>query len=328
MTLNMQYFASYPKDEQVGRARLVEITRGAYAPDAICVQEGISDRDVLTPVGYELIVCAGHRRIAQTVHDMVYGDAPTLKKCDAAVHNKFLCNQIYMRRGSSWKVLDSGAVKVSSDLELVGSEARVNGILASRSMVWVKVRKAQSGPCVYIMCTHITGGRFEDQYFVQQLAQERYQQSERILQFYNSRSNPRDDDVGILVGDFNATQKYTLDGPMHGYFKTGIQASPGVQKDAASFGYDSQQLNDHFKRYMTSPFEAVHNFGWKFAYNEEQVGATSGFGHLIDHMAMSRAVKVISAEVIYLTNQMFTKTKDTDIVLTDHNAVKTVFGIK
>lgn len=329
MTLNLQYFASYPKDEEVGKKRLSEITTGVYPPDIICVQEGIADRNVLTPVGYDLIVCAGEKKIAQSVYEMVYGDGPTLQMCDTAVHNSLLCNQIYMRSGCGWEILDRGAQKVSSDLELVGGEGRAQGTLATRSMVWVKVKKAQtSGPCVYVMCTHITGGRFEDQYFVQQLAQERYHQPERIIQFYDNRPNAKDDDVGILLGDFNATTEYTIDGPMHGYFKAGIQSSPGVQKDAESIGYDADQLSQHFKKYMISPFTAIESFGWTFAYDQAKVGVTLGFGHLIDHMAMSRAVTVVAAEVIYLTNQKFGKSKDTDVVLTDHNSVRTVFDIR
>lgn len=43
---------------------------------------------------------------------------------------------------------------------------------------------------------------------------------------------------------------------------------------------------------------------------------------------MSRPLKVIQAKVIYLTNQKFgNKPKDTNLPLTDHNAVKTIFRI-
>lgn len=326
MTLNMQYYASYPKDEEVARARLAAVTEGT---DIICVQEGIAGRNVLDPVGYELCVCAGQSKIAQSVDDMVYGDASTLKNCDGSVHDKLLCNQIYLRRGSSWEVFESGAVQVSSNLRLSGGESRAEGDLAIRSLVWVKLRKTgTSGPVVYMMCTHTSGGRFEDQYFVQQLAEERFQQTERIMDFFNQRSDPREDDVGILLGDFNATTEYTEDGPMHSYFKSGILTSPGVQADAAAEGLDSKQLSERFKKYMISPFAAIQKHGWTLAYNQEQVGVTSGFGHLIDHMVMSRPLNVISAKVIFLTNQKIgNKTRDTDLPLTDHNAVKTTFGI-
>jgi len=325
MTLNLQYFASYPKDEEAARGRLAEVTAGV---DVVCVQEGIAGRNVLDLVGYELCVCAGQSKIAQSVHDMVYGDAPTLQLCDASVHDKVLCNQIYLKRGSRWQMVDSGVMQVSSDLYLCGGGNRAEGKLAIRSMAWVKLREGISGPSVYIMCTHISGGRFEDQYFVQQLAEERYQQPERIINFFNNRPDPEDDDIGILLGDFNATTEYTPDGPMHGYFKSSIVSSPGVQADAAATGLDPQQLNEHFKNYMISPFAAFEKHGWTLAYDQKQVGVTSGFGHLIDHMAMSKPLKVVSAKVHYLTNQKLgNKPKDTDLPLTDHNAVNAVFGI-
>jgi endonuclease/exonuclease/phosphatase family metal-dependent hydrolase len=220
-------------------------------------------------------------------------------------------------------------MQVSSDLQLGGGNNRAEGKLAVRSVVWLKLKKAGTlGPMVYMMCTHITGGRFEDQYFVQQLAQERFRQPERIIEFFNNRPDPREDDVGMLLGDFNATTEYTPDGPMHGYFKSGIMTSPGVQADAAAVGLDPERLSEHFKRYMISPFTAMRKHGWTLAYNQEQIGATSSFGHLIDHMVMSRPLEVVSAKVMFLTNQKIgNKPKDTELPLTDHNAVQTIFGI-
>ena len=41
MTFNVQYFASYPKDEDAAGARLREVTEGPDAPDIICVQERV-----------------------------------------------------------------------------------------------------------------------------------------------------------------------------------------------------------------------------------------------------------------------------------------------
>merc|ERR1712194_495846 len=102
MTLNLQYYASYPKDEERAPSRLSEVTGGISPPDIICVQEGLANRDVLGPVGFELCVCAGKDGMAQSVHDMVYGDAATLKGCDEAIHAQLLCNQIYVRKGTSW----------------------------------------------------------------------------------------------------------------------------------------------------------------------------------------------------------------------------------
>eukprot|EP00931_Biecheleriopsis_adriatica_P042608 TRINITY_DN2428_c0_g1_i2.p1 TRINITY_DN2428_c0_g1~~TRINITY_DN2428_c0_g1_i2.p1 ORF type:complete len:406 (-),score=64.98 TRINITY_DN2428_c0_g1_i2:111-1328(-) len=326
MTLNLQYFASYPKDEEAARKRLLEVTKGC---DIICVQEGLKTKDVLSELGFRRWVCAGQEGVAQSVKEMVYGDEPTLRSCDESLHSQLLCNQIYTREDSSWKVQDSGTIQISSDLQLVGGGGRAQGKLAIRSMVWVKVRwKGLSGPSAYVMCTHFSGGRFEDQYFVQQLADERFDQATRVLSFFENRPNPLADDVGILLGDFNATTEYTVCGPMHGYFKAGIVNSAGVQADASAAALGEEQLAEHFKKYMTSPFTAIEKKGWKFAYTQEQVGVTSGFGHLIDHMAMSRPVKIKSAQVIHLTNQKFgNKPKDTDLPLTDHNSVKTIFCI-
>merc|ERR1719456_1714376 len=88
------------------------------------------------------------------------------------------------------------------------------------------------------------------------------------------------------------------------------------------------KIEKHFKEYMISPFAAISRHGWTFAYDRQHVGYTSGFGHTIDHMAMSRPVVVRSANVLYFTNQRFSKkAPDTDLPLTDHNAVKTVFCI-
>jgi len=326
MTLNFQYFASYPKDGKAAHERLKEVTEGC---DIICVQEGLSNKNVLTPVGFELCICAGEEQVAQSVHDMVYGDAATLRTCDPTFHNQLLCNQIYRRQGSSWNVLDKGVIQISSDLQLVGGGGRAQGKLAIRSMAWVKIqRKGGNGPAAYVMCTHFSGGRFEDQYFVQQLADERFVQPTKILDFFENRPNPRDDDVGLLIGDFNATTEYTVDGPMHGYFKAGIVGSAGVQADASAADYKEDQLCELFKTYMISPFTAIAKKGWSFAYTQEQVGVTSGFGHLIDHMAMSHPIKVVSAKVIHLTNQKFgSKAPDTDLPLTDHNSVKAIFDV-
>mmetsp|Transcript_8887 Transcript_8887/g.18405 ORF Transcript_8887/g.18405 Transcript_8887/m.18405 type:complete len:354 (-) Transcript_8887:194-1255(-) len=329
MTLNLQYFASYPKDEDAAKERLRNVTGGSRPPDVICVQEGLASRDALGPVGFELRVCAGQLGLAQSVHDMVYGDPPTLKTCEEAVHSQLLCNQIYVRRDSVWAVADKGALQISSDLCLAGGGGRAEGKLAIRSMVWVKLRRTDgAGSAVYVMCTHLTGGRFEDQFFVQELSKERYNQPDRIINFFNNRLDPLPDDVGILLGDFNATSEYIQNGPMSCYFKAAIAGSEGVQADAAATGVEST-LEDEFKTYMISPFEAIRDkHGWVFAYTQDQVGVTSGFGHLIDHMAASRPLKVVSAELIYLTNQKFGgKPKDTDLPLTDHNSVKVVFSL-
>mmetsp|Transcript_35515 Transcript_35515/g.64406 ORF Transcript_35515/g.64406 Transcript_35515/m.64406 type:complete len:421 (+) Transcript_35515:87-1349(+) len=328
MTLNLQYFASFPKDAQAAKARLQEALGGACPPDVICVQEGLEHRDILSELGFELVVCTGRDGVAQSVSDMVYADDQALGGCDPANHDMLLCNQIYVRRNFSWSIADWGVEQISSDLQLTGSSGRSHGKLAVRSMAWVKLRSA-TGPFVYVMCTHISGGRFEDQYFAQQLSEERRLQTERALNFFHARVKPNPDDIGILVGDFNATTEYGKEGPMHSYFKAAIANSSGVQADASVAGLQNEQeIEELFKTYMVSPFTAIKKHGWTLAYDQHKVGPTSGFGHLVDHMATSRPLEVVSAEPVHFTNQKFgNKPKDTDLPLTDHNAVRTVFSI-
>lgn len=329
MTLNLQYFSSYPADEVAAEERLREATGGVNPPDVICVQEGLACKDVLRPIGFKKIECSGQDGVAQTVYDMVYGDEATLKACPETSHQELLVNQIYMREDSQWEVIDSGTERISSDLTLLGGGGRAQGVLAIRSMVWIKLRfPGSSGSCVYVMCTHISGGRFEDQYFVQQLAQERYSQPDRIIGDFFKRRTEGSDDLGILIGDFNATKEWNPSGPMHGYFKMAIMNSAGVEEDREAAGINVDDLEDWFKTYMISPFTAItEKHGWQFAYTQEEVGVTSGFGHLIDHMATSRSVPVKSTEMVYLTNQKFSSVKDTEIPLTDHNSVKATFLI-
>lgn len=331
MTLNLQYFSSYPKDLAAAKERLEQVLQGSNPPDVVCVQEGLDTKNVLDEVGFELCVCSAKEKLAESVYEMVYGDAPTLKACDPASHRHLLCNQIYMRRGSEWQISDQGAMQISRDLQLAGGGGRLQGKLAIRSMVYVRLRhRCCPDLSVMVICAHITGGRFEDQYFVQQLAEERKMQLQKIISFFNERKNPQVDDVGILVGDFNATSVYTADGPMHGYYKASIASSEGVKSDSVAAGVKSEEdLEALFKTYMISPFTAISEHGWSFAYDRQQVGYTSGFGHCIDHMAMNRPLQVTSTEVSYLTNQRFGGGKpDTHLPLTDHNAVQTVFLIK
>lgn len=334
MTLNFQYFAQYPKQESEGLRRIQEITsqtEDGPPPDIICVQEGLATRNVLRDAGYDLLVSSSCT--AQSVREMVYEDEQALQMIDADSSKALLTNEMFMRRaGISWEVIDKGVMRISSEVELEGGNKeetrRISGKLAVRTLTWVKLKPAAAGAesCVYVLNTHITGGRFEDQFFVQQLAQERFTQTEFVIKFFQSVA--QNDDIGILVGDFNATKKYTQNGPMHGYYMSSIANSPGVQMDAQKLNIDiGSQLEERFKEYMTSPFNAIERCGWTLAYSEEDVGTTSAFGHLVDHMAVSRPDLPVRTEKFLTTNQRFSKQRDTDVPITDHNAVKATFYV-
>ena len=324
LTVNMQFFASFPKDPQVGKQKLQAAFGQTHLPDVICMQEGLTGMDVLEDLGYKLVICAGAKGVAQSVDQMMYHDKEALKLCREDQSHALLCNQVYIHSNSEWEVKDCGVEQISSVLELAGAGGRVQGTLAVRSMCWVKLAKADSSrPAVFVMCTHLSGGRFEDQYFVQELARERYSQIQRCIEFFHTKQHRNVyDDVGILVGDFNATEAYTVDGPMNAYFKSAIKKSQGVLLDATSYAVETEEaLEDKFKDYMVSPFEALKDYGWSLVYGEE-VGATSVFGHLIDYMAVSRPLLIDWARVMILTNQKFKgepagKTNP----ITDHNAV-------
>ncbi len=53
----------------------------------------------------------------------------------------------------------------------------MEGDLAVRFVVWVKaIKKGTKVTAAFVLNTHISGGRFEDQFFVHQLAEERYRE--------------------------------------------------------------------------------------------------------------------------------------------------------
>jgi len=328
MTLNLQYFSSYPADGKAAQEALRRATcigDDEKAADVIAVQEGVADIDVLDAVGYALVACSGNVGKAQSVREMVYSDSVTLKACPEQLRDRLLCNQLYLRKGSGWSLEDSGVERISSDLELRGGGDRCEGRLAVRSMVWARLRRVGREGSVLAMCTHISGGRFEDQYFVQQLAEERRLQTERCVGFFEKqRRGPQD--LAVIAGDFNALEEYARDGPMHAYYCFGVAPSAGVKADAEAAGLGTREaLEERFKDYMVSPFGALRGAHWAFAYGKE-VGVSSSFGHLVDHMATSRPVQVEQCEVKFLTNQKVgNQPPDTELPLTDHNAVKVAF---
>lgn len=333
MTLNMQYYASYPKDKAAGARRLREITgTTAVGPpsDVICVQEGLEGHDELGPstnFAYRKLLSSG--MFAQSITDMVYTDEAAMSTVEEEARGKLLVNEIYLRQDGAWEAVDSGVEQVSSDLQLDGGDGtgRVSGPLAVRSVVWVKLRPKAgpiSGPFVFVLCTHLSGGRFEDQFYAQQLAKERSVQPQRAVGVFQWLAGPGD--FCVLVGDFNATAEYAPDGVMHKYFTSSIENSEGVLKDLKTAGLERDVWEKRFADYMTAPFQALEECGWHMAYNETQVGATSGFGHLIDHMAMSCAVPV-EVERLITTNQKFGAPKETDTPISDHNAVKARFRL-
>jgi len=326
LTLNMQYFASWPKDRHEDAIkRLGSVLQQDPSPHVICVQEGLFGTDVFSKLGYDLVVSSGHGDgTSQSVHDMVYGNTEAIKSLDESTRRAKLTNEIYVRHGCvRWELVDAGVELISSNTVLKGGGGRMEGKLAPRSVAWVQLKKTgePKAPGVFVLCTHLTGGRFEDQYYLQSLQSERAKQIPRAMEPFYQRCEQRKD-LGVLVGDFNAMPTYDREGGIHKYYEGAIMSSEGVQHDAREAGLDDEQMIERFEHYVTSPFTAIAEKGWKLAYNPQQVGPTSSYGETVDHVATSR-VCTTHVKKFFMTNQRFgTGEPDTDLVLSDHNAVK------
>jgi len=297
MTMNLQYYASYPKDQELARRELRKIVDTKPLPDVICVQEGIQDINVLSQVGYSLLVSSSE--CAQPLHQMHYNDPDLLASTPEELVERLLVNELYVRvDGSEWEAVDTGTERTSSDVSIptVDLQARTQmEPLAVRSVVWGKLRhrRHRDGPFVYVFNTQLTGGCIEDRSSINFLEEERHLQVQRIVHFFNGRAAT--DDLAVLAGDFGA--------PM----PAGARGKKEVQRSA---------------------FDALTSSAWDLAYTQAEAGPTSDCGQLIDYMAMSRHVPV-SMKVFATTNL-----KDgghppaTEVPLSDHNFVKVTFSIR
>ena len=79
MTVNIQFYASFPIDPQIGKQSLQEAFGQTHLPDVICMQEGLTGMDVLKDLGYEIVICAGAKGVAQSVDEMMNHDKEALK---------------------------------------------------------------------------------------------------------------------------------------------------------------------------------------------------------------------------------------------------------
>jgi hypothetical protein len=293
MTMNMHHFASWPKDPDAGYYELCRITEVSPPPDIICVQEGIVGRDVLSELGYQLLVSS--ESCSQPLREALYQDANALRAARDAHHNRLVVNELYVRVESSsnpleWEVVDQGAARISSDEQTTASGSSKLP-LALRSVVWAKLRhRTQSaGPSVFLVNTQLTGDIREQNLFSEYAVKwERRKQVERVLDFIQSQISG--EDLGVFVGDL------------------------GVAVDESS--------QDH----TSSPFGMLAERGWTLAYGLSQVGPSSSSGELVDHMATSRSVPVL-AKVFATTNQEGLPPV-TQTPLSDHNVVKATFSMR
>ena len=315
MSINDIHFnAGFLTGPQKMKQSLEEIFDKTHLPDVICMQKGMDNMEELKNMGYQLVICAGTQGVAQSNDKMIYHNQETLDTCRRDQSHELLVNQVYIAEASPWKVDESGVTQISKTLKLAGGCGRESRWLEVRSMCWVILKKPDSStPAVCVMNTHLSGGRLEDQYFVQQLEQERYSQVERCIEFFlEKRCHKQSIALGVLVGDFNAPRTYTVDGRMSDYFKSAIRTSQGVWMDARPHNVETEEaLQDEFKRYIVSPFKALTDWHWRLPYQEEKDGTTSAFGHPVNYMAVSRKVVTDRPQRVILNNEKV-KGKQTD----------------
>jgi len=318
MTINVENYKSFPADEAAGARRLHEVTQlQRVQPDIICVQEGREDED--DHLGH-LCDAFGYAKLQSSAWGRLPLDPSSL-----------ISNQIFVRRDCPWEVIDRGAEIISSKLLLTHQQFKGRPFhLPVRTVVWVRVkpkaRSSDEGPAVAVLNTHISGGRYEDQCFLQRLAEERRRQPERVMALFQREAGDRD--VGIIVGDFNASRADVTDGPMQRYFRAAIARSPSVRADAARQGLSEAAVEARFAEYMTAPFGVFAESGWTFAYNEETVGPTSVYGHLVDHMAVSSCQRARTRHAERLLTCKGTEGPAIGVPISDHNAVKCTFDLQ
>jgi len=293
MTMNLQHFASWPKDPDAGYYELCRITEVQPPPDIICVQEGVAGRDVLSELGYQLVVSS--QSSAQPVQEALYNDAGSLKAVKEAYRGRLLVNELYVRvqtpaSSMEWEVVDNGAARISSDEQRAATGAGFVP-LAVRSVAWAKLRHRTrpDGPFVFLLNSQLSGGPLEESIFSQAaLVQERQKQVARVVDFVDGLLSG--DDLALFVGD--------------------LGAEPNEQA------------------HESSPFGLLSERGWKLAYGQAQVGPTSSSGQLTDHMAMSRAVPAL-VKVFATTNQCGENMPPvTQVPLSNHNFVKATFSVR
>eukprot|EP00931_Biecheleriopsis_adriatica_P094029 TRINITY_DN67735_c0_g1_i1.p1 TRINITY_DN67735_c0_g1~~TRINITY_DN67735_c0_g1_i1.p1 ORF type:complete len:556 (-),score=95.02 TRINITY_DN67735_c0_g1_i1:14-1681(-) len=315
MTFNVQQYQSFPPDEAAGAQRLRELTELQAVPaDVICVQEGREDEDdhlgrLCEAFKYRKLHSSAWARLPMDPHAQI-------------------TNQLYIKESSPWEAVDQGAELISSKMLLKHHAYKYKPChLPLRTVVWVKLkpkkRAHDEGPSVVVLNTHVSGGRYEDPCFLQRLTEERRKQPERAIAVFQREAGPRD--AGILVGDFNAPAQ-VAESSCRQYFQSKIASVPTVQTDRAAQNLSEDAAFAKFKDYMAAPFATLGDHGWKLTYDESEVGPTSTYGHLVDHMAVSDAGRIKAQRSERLLTCK-TPGEQVPLPITDHNAVKVTFDV-
>jgi len=285
LSLNMEFYHQYenandkPAYEQYLKRKVVSV-------DVLCVQEDLwqcSDA-FLKPTkpfdGFLRIVSSFEQ---QAAHDLLRKENGDFLNYDESFTST-LGNSIYVKselldnkndnnHHGGWTVIDQTVLQISSDLVLP------NGTMLGYRCVVCARLESQGGidKPVQILCTHLSGGRFEDKYMEEPLMR-----GERARQMQHCLGQKDPSAYNLLAGDFNSSATRTK--AMDGYWQLLTQQTE--QTKQLSF--------TDFYSYMMAPFTSLacssndknDNKDWHLLYDTLD-GPTSRFGHVIDYFVVS-----------------------------------------
>lgn len=299
LSLNIQYYEQYQNAEDKESYERY-LKSKVSTVDAICVQEDLwSWSDVFLRPNRPF--CA-FTRVVSSFTEQAAHDKTQSKKNVVHYDESFtstLGNSIYVKKelldSNTWTVTNQKVVQISSSDVILPN----GSILGYRSVVCVTldccvdIKQSTQTPqqppttastttkdavvqTIQILCTHLTGGRFEDVYLQEsQMVGERARQMEQCL----DQRHPNPKVFNILVGDFNASATKTS--AMDGYFQMLRQQQQHMA------------LSDlNFYSYMLAPFVTLDNKkyskSWRLLYDTLD-GPTSRFGHVVDYFVVTES---------------------------------------
>lgn len=328
LSLNMEFYHKYcaAKDKTSYEQYLIKEIENV---DVLCVQEDLlfwSEKFLQKDkpfFGFERIISSiNSESKVSKLKEMVYEDETamaTMRK-NGLTDDHFssrLGNSIYLNKESGWRSIRSKVVQISTDQELPSKRS-----LGYRSVVCATLRYGNIQKAVQVLCTHLSGGRFEDLYMSDVLKLERATQMQRCLEQKDDTAD------NVLVGDFNAsvTRTKALDGYL----------------DLLRKGQQPDLTNSDYYSYMMAPFTALtkSRTDWNLLYKVLD-GPTSAFGHEIDFFVTSphmyvqtpygKSPKIERVRMIGQYMPWIKPTADEDFgnvleePITDHNGVKVTF---
>ena len=211
---------------------------------------------------------------------------------------------------------DQKVVQVSTDQTLHNTRP-----LGYCSAVCATLSHENTEKPVQVLCTHLSGGRFEDAYMSNDLKSERANQMDKCLKLKDDLFD------NVLMGDFNASATRTK--ALDGYLDVLRKSQPSLSS------------SDYYS-YMMAPFTTcAASPHWNLLYKDLD-GPTTAFGHVVDYFLTSSHMHVQTpfqkppkVERIRMVKDYMPFVKPTaaqdfypDVLnesITDHNAVKVSF---